>query len=57
MERDAAIQEIRELGVNGELDGSLVELLIPNYDEIKRIRETSQAKAVEEYEKFRAALA
>ncbi len=57
MERDAAIQEIRDMVVNGELDGSLVELLIQNYDEIKRIRETSQAKAVEEYEKFRAALA
>lgn len=57
MERDAAIRELRDMVVNGELDGSLVELLIQNYDEIKRIRETSQAKAVEEYEKFRAALA
>ncbi len=57
MERDAAIRELREMVVNGELDGSLVDLLIQNYDEIKRIRETSQAKAVEEYEKFRAALA
>jgi hypothetical protein len=57
MARDAAIRELRAMVVNGELDGSLVELLIQNYDEIKRIRETSQAKSVEEYEKFRAALA
>jgi HD-GYP domain-containing protein (c-di-GMP phosphodiesterase class II) len=56
MERDAAIRELREMVVNGELDGSLVDLLIQNYDEITRIRETAQAKAVEEYEKFRAEL-
>jgi len=57
MERDAAIRELRGMVANGELDASLVDLLVQNYDKVRRIRERAQAKAVEEYEKFRAALA
>jgi HD-GYP domain-containing protein (c-di-GMP phosphodiesterase class II) len=56
MARDAAIRELRNMVANDELDGPLVELLIQHYDEIRRTREMAQAKAVEDYEKFRAAL-
>lgn len=57
MGRDAAIRELRKMVLDGGLDGPLVDLLVQHYDEINRLRETSQARAVEEYEKFRAALA
>ncbi len=57
MDRDAAVRELRDMVRNGELDGTLVDLLVENYDAINRLRVTSQAEAVDEYEKFRAALA
>lgn len=56
MSRDAAIRELRDMVSHGELDGSLVDLLVKHYDKINLLRAASQAKAEEEYEKFRAAL-
>ncbi len=52
--REAAIRELREMVFRGELDGTLVDLLIGKFDAIHRAK--SQAKALEKYEKFRAAL-
>jgi HD-GYP domain-containing protein (c-di-GMP phosphodiesterase class II) len=56
MGREAAIRELREMVSRGELDGTLVDLLIGHFDAIDLHRAKSQAKAVEKYEKFRAAL-
>lgn len=56
MGKRAAIRELRRMVARGELDGSLVDLLMDHFDEIDRLRASSQARAVEEYEKFTAAL-
>ena len=57
MDRVAVVRELRKMVSHGDLDGSLVDLLIGQYDEINRLRASAQAEAVEEYETFRAALA
>ena len=54
MGREAAIRELRGMVFRGELDGTLVDLLIGQFDAIHRAK--CHAKAVEKYEKFRAAL-
>jgi HD-GYP domain-containing protein (c-di-GMP phosphodiesterase class II) len=56
MGRVAVLRELRNMVSHGDLDGSLVNLLIGQYDEINRLRASAQAEAVGEYEKFRAAL-
>lgn len=56
MGKEAAIGELRGMVARGELDGSLVDLLVDHFDEIDRLRASSQRRAVEEYEKFTAAL-
>lgn len=56
MDRRDAIRELRKMVSHGDLDGSMVDLLIGQYDEINRLRAAAQARAIEEYEKFRAAL-
>lgn len=56
MSKEASIRELRKMVSQGELDGSLVDLVVNHYDRINRLREASQAKAVEEYKTFRAAL-
>jgi HD-GYP domain-containing protein (c-di-GMP phosphodiesterase class II) len=54
--REEAIRDLREMVSRGELDGALVDLLVAHYDAIDLQRAKSQAKAVEEYERFRREL-
>ncbi|UCD46500.1 MAG: HD domain-containing protein [Deltaproteobacteria bacterium] len=56
MGKVAVLRELRNMVSHGDLDGSLVNLLIGQYDEINRLRASAQSEAVGEYEKFRAAL-
>jgi HD-GYP domain-containing protein (c-di-GMP phosphodiesterase class II) len=56
MAKEDAIRELRDMVSREKLDGALVDLLVGNYDDIDLLRAKSQAKAVEEYEKFRAEL-
>ncbi len=56
MGKDAAIRELRGTVARGELDGSLVGLLEKHFDDIDLLRAASQARAVQEYERFKAAL-
>lgn len=56
MGKVAVLRELRNMVSHGDLDGSLVNLLIGQYDEINRLRASAQAEAVGEYERFRAAL-
>ncbi|HZW37352.1 MAG: HD-GYP domain-containing protein [Deltaproteobacteria bacterium] len=56
MTREAATGVLREMSGRGELDKTLVELLIGRYEEIDSCRATAQANSVREYEEFRCAL-
>ncbi len=52
MEPAKAEKVLRHMVTNNDLDGTVVDLLLENYEEINNIRETSQIEAVEQYNKF-----
>lgn len=56
MTREDATGVLRGMSGRGELDETLVELLIGRYEEIDSCRAMAQSQSVREYEEFRSAL-
>jgi HD-GYP domain-containing protein (c-di-GMP phosphodiesterase class II) len=56
MNREDATRALRDMSSGGELDGSIVDLLLGRYAEMDSCRAFAQAEAVREYDRFRTAL-